>query len=154
MRAVLSLFLERIQTGHMARPAKVCELAHHLNIPIWEVLLPCNFCTGFLTYQELLEFDYKDFNLLWKDGFVFGCCAACAFRSAYHEFTNYHQEIVVGIEIEGRAAANIAEIVVRCLICLKRLDLLEKLDICAQHREFHRVRNRWKGVCRHCRVIE
>jgi len=148
------LFLERIQTGHMARPAKVCELSQLLNIPISQILIPCNFCTGFLTTWELLEFDYKDFHLVWKDGFCFGCCSNCAFASAYHEFTQYHQETVVGIEIEGRAAESIHNLIIRCQFCLKRLDIFEKLDNCAQHREFHKVRNRWKGVCRHCRVIE
>lgn len=138
----------------MARPGRVVELSGYLQIPVGDLLLPCNFCGKFLTFAELLEFDYKNLRLIWKDALVFGCCTVCAFATAIYELRTFHQETVTGYEIEGRAQAPLASVVVRCLFCLKQLDLLEKLDICARHQEFHRVRSHWKGLCRHCRTIE
>lgn len=138
----------------MARPGRIVDLTAQLQIPIGDILLPCNFCGKFLTFLELLEFDYKNLRLIWKDNLAFGCCTVCAFTTAIYELRTYHQETVTGIELEGRAQAPIGDIIVRCLFCLKQLDLLEKLDICARQQHFHRVRNHWKGLCRHCRTIE
>lgn len=137
------------------KPRTVRELADTLSIPLIDLLLPCTFCNRFLSYFELLNFDHKDLQLIWTvDDLVFALCSSCAYASAQFEFSRYFQFSVTGKDIEKVENKIIGEIVVRCQYCLKKLDLVEKLSTCYKHQSFHRVRNRWKGLCRHCGSIE
>lgn len=136
------------------KPLTVQQLADTLCIPVLDILIPCRFCTRFLSYIELLGFDYKGLQLIWtEEDFVFACCSSCAHATAQYEFTRFYEHSVNGREIEIVEQKGIGEVVVRCQYCLKRLDLIEKLDVCCKHQQFHRVRGNWKGVCRHCGSI-
>ena len=138
-----------------SRPLTVQQLSDKLTVPVVDLLLPCKFCYRFLTYLELREFDYKHLQLIWtEEDFVFACCSGCAYASAQFEFQQFYQITVYGREIEQEEQRPIGQICVRCQYCLKFLDLIEKLDICCLNQPFHKVRNHWKGRCRHCKAIE
>lgn len=137
------------------KPYSVRELADTLCIPLVDILLPCRFCQRFLTYIELVNFDRKCLQLIWTDeDFVFACCSSCAFASAQFEFSNFYEQSVCGWEIELVEHKAVGDITIRCKFCLRKLDLLEKLDICYRQQQFHKVRRNWKGLCRHCGSIE
>lgn len=137
------------------RPLTVQQLSDKLTVPVVDLLLPCRFCSRFLTYLELREFDYKHLQLIWtEEDFVFACCSGCAYASAQFEIQQFYQLTVYGREIEQEEQRPIGQICIRCQYCLKSLDLIEKLDICSFHQPFHKVRNHWKGRCRHCKEIE
>nr|AYA94278.1 MAG: E6 protein [Human papillomavirus] len=136
------------------KPRTVQELSASLQVPVGDLLLKCKFCERFLCLIELLQFDYKALQLIWIDDFAYGCCSSCAYASAAFELKNYLEKFVIGREIEQETGQGIGFIVIRCVFCLKRLDLLEKLDICCRHQHFYKVRGNWKGVCRHCGSIE
>lgn len=137
------------------RPLTVQQLSDKLTVPVVDLLLPCRFCSRFLTYLELREFDYKSLQLIWtEEDFVFACCSGCAYASAQFEIQQFYQLTVYGREIEQEEQRPIGQICIRCQYCLKSLDLIEKLDICCFNQPFHKVRNHWKGRCRHCKEIE
>ena len=137
------------------RPLTVQQLSDKLTVPVVDLLLPCRFCSRFLTYLELREFDYKNLQLIWtEEDFVFACCSGCAYASAQFEIQQFYQLTVYGREIEQEEQRPIGQICIRCQYCLKSLDLIEKLDICCFNQPFHKVRNHWKGRCRHCKAIE
>nr|ARA71349.1 transforming protein E6 [Human papillomavirus 23] len=137
------------------RPLTVQQLSDKLTVPVVDLLLPCRFCSRFLTYLELREFDYKNLQLIWtEEDFVFACCSGCAYASAQFEIQQFYQLTVYGREIEQEEQRPIGQICIRCQYCLKSLDLIEKLDICCFNQPFHKVRNHWKGRCRHCKEIE
>lgn len=138
----------------MDRPRTILQLTQHLNIPVEDLLVPCKFCKRFLTLIELLQFDYKNLQLIWHEDLVYGCCCSCAYASAAFEFKNHFEFQVVGKQIEEITQQSIGFINIRCVFCLKNLDLLEKLDNCARHQQFFKVRGNWKGLCRHCGAIE
>lgn len=136
-------------------PRTVKELADTLTIPLIDLLIPCRFCDRFLTYFELLNFDYKHLQLIWTiEDLVYACCSSCAFASAQFEFTNYYEGFVQGKAIETIENSPIGSISIRCQYCLKLLDLVEKLGNCYNQQPFHKVRGGWKGLCRHCGSIE
>ena len=138
-----------------ARPLTVQQLSDKLTVPVVDLLLPCRFCSRFLTYLELREFDHKNLQLIWtEEDFVFACCSGCAYASAQFEIQQFYQLTVYGREIEQEEQRPIGQICIRCQYCLKSLDLIEKLDICSFNQPFHKVRNHWKGRCRHCKAIE
>ena len=138
----------------MERPRTVQVLSRHLEIPIEDLLVPCKFCERFLTYIELLQFDYKQLQLIWIEDLVYALCSSCAYASAAFEYKNYLEGTVKGREIEQVTQQSVGFITIRCIYCLKHLDLLEKLDNCARHQQFFKVRGNWKGLCRHCWSIE
>lgn len=157
--ALLAYYLSRM--GYylvfmaLQRPLTVQQLSDKLTVPVVDLLLPCRFCCRFLTYLELRQFDYKKLQLIWTDeDFVFACCSGCAFASAQFEFQQYYQVTLYGREIEQEEQRPVGQIYMRCQYCLKSLDLLEKLDICCSNQPFHKVRDHWKGRCRHCKAIE
>ena len=131
----------------LQRPLTVQQLSDKLTVPVVDLLLPCNFCNRFLTYLELRQFDYKNLQLIWTEEDL-------AYASAQFEFQQFYQVTVYGREIEQEEQRPVGQIFIRCQYCLKSLDLLEKLDICCSNQPFHKVRDHWKGRCRHCKAIE
>lgn len=136
------------------KPQSVQELANTLCIPLVDILLPCRFCNRFLAYIELVAFDLKGLQLIWTDeDFVFACCTSCAYATAQYEFQQFYEQSVSARELEELEQKPIGQITIRCKFCLKKLDLVEKLDTCYRHQQFHKVRRNWKGLCRHCGSI-
>ena len=131
----------------------VQDLRRHLGIPTEDVLLACNFCSKFLSFLELLEFDNKTLNLIWKDGYAYGCCSRCAVAIAKLELEQFYEKTVIGKEIESESGRLLCCVAVRCCYCLRFLDYLEKLYICSNNQQFYKVRGSWKGACRHCRQV-
>ena len=132
-------------------PQSVTELANLLQIPLEDILIPCNFCNSFLTFLELCEFDAKFLTLIWKDNLVFGCCRVCCTASAFYEFQLFYEQTVIGRQIEVVEQKSIFDISVRCHHCLRLLNQIEKLDICGRQQPFHKVRHNWKGLCKLCK---
>ncbi|ANG09005.1 E6 [Human papillomavirus type 195] len=132
-------------------PMSIADLARLLDIPVVDLLVPCNFCFNFLTYFELCDFDNKLLTLIWKDDKVFGCCRRCSIASGFFEFQQFYQGSVIGRDIEAVEQKSIFDICVRCHHCLRLLDSIEKLDICGRQQPFHKVRDNWKGLCKFCK---
>ncbi|ADQ39299.1 E6 [Macaca fascicularis papillomavirus 2] len=136
------------------RPLSATALAEELGIGIKDLQVPCNFCHSTLSGADVLAFDYKCLNLLWKEGVAYAACSPCCAATAAYEVQVHYEFSVYGREIERITNTPLWNIIVRCWNCLKLLDLLEKNDICARRQQFHRVRGGWKGNCRHCREVE
>ncbi|AEA35073.1 early protein E6 [Human papillomavirus 152] len=132
-------------------PQSVAGLASLLDIPVEDLLIPCNFCGTFLTFLELQEFDAKVLTLIWKEHLVYACCRCCCTASGFFEFQHFYEQSVLGRDIETVANATIFQIVVRCHQCLRLLDQIDKLDICGRRQHFHKVRGGWRGRCRFCK---
>lgn len=138
----------------MAKPPSVQELRRQLDIPLEDILLLCNFCQAFLTFEELLQFDAKNLNLIWKDNYAYACCCACAKQVAAIEATYFYEYSVQGKDaIERESGSLLCCLTVRCKCCLRHLDYLEKLAVCASGIPFDKVRGAWKAVCRFCTEI-
>lgn len=149
------MYLTEQSSMDRPKPKTVKELADTLAIPVIDLLLPCNFCNRFLSYFELLSFDYKNLQLIWTvEDLVYALCSSCAYASAQFEFIQYFQFSVEGKQIESVEHKPIGDIIIRCQYCLKKLDLVEKLGVCYKQQQFHKVRENWKGLCRHCGSIE
>nr|AYA94166.1 MAG: E6 protein [Human papillomavirus] len=134
-------------------PTTIKELADLLQIPLVDCLVPCNFCGRFLDFLEVCEFDKKQLTLIWKDYFVSACCRSCCVATATFEFNEYYQQTVLGRDIELATGKSIFELKIRCQTCLSFLSTIEKLDSCGRGFPFHKVRDGWKGVCRHCKHL-
>jgi hypothetical protein len=132
-------------------PESVAGLAVLLDIPIEDLLIPCNFCGNFLSFLELNEFDAKNLTLIWKEHLVFACCRCCCTASGFFEFQNFYEGSVIGRDIETVEHKSIFDITVRCHQCLRLLDLIDKLDICGRSQHFHKVRGAWRGRCKYCK---
>ncbi|ABM67065.1 E6 [Macaca fascicularis papillomavirus 1] len=135
------------------KPQTGSALAALLGLQLQELSLPCNFCGNFLSVSELLELEEKGLQLIWKGDFVYGCCRCCCVATATYECMAFLEDTILGSDIEEREGKPIAEISIRCQNCLRRLDLIDKLDIVGRNELFHKVRGRWKGLCRQCKTL-
>ncbi|CAA24314.1 E6 protein [Human papillomavirus type 1a] len=137
----------------MATPIRtVRQLSESLCIPYIDVLLPCNFCNYFLSNAEKLLFDHFDLHLVWRDNLVFGCCQGCARTVSLLEFVLYYQESYEVPEIEEILDRPLLQIELRCVTCIKKLSVAEKLEVVSNGERVHRVRNRLKAKCSLCRL--
>lgn len=134
-------------------PTTIKELADLLDIPLVDCLIPCNFCGKFLDFLEVCDFDKKQLTLIWKGHFVTACCRSCCAATATFEFNEFYQQTVLGRDIELATGKSIFDLKIRCQTCLSFLDTIEKLDSCGRGFPFHKVRDKWKGICRQCKHL-
>nr|WJJ59260.1 MAG: E6 protein [Hydrurga leptonyx papillomavirus 2] len=131
----------------MEKCASVLELAQRLDIPLQDILLKCIFCDCFLDLFSLQHQVYANLQLVWRDHHAYGCCLQCARASGRYESARYHQGTVcsslLGVAFLGK--------LVRCLLCLRQLDCSEKLSVLSDRQSVHRVRGRWRALCRVCK---
>lgn len=135
-----------------SQPKRVADLANQWGVLPEEVTLACRFCSRQLNEQDLLAFDYKYFQLLWKDGGVFGCCSACARFLACEEHIRFCRLELPGCDMIRLVHVPLNLILIRCRGCFKVLSFSEKVDMIRNHIFFCSVRGWWRGLCRLCRA--
>nr|AYA94775.1 MAG: E6 protein [Human papillomavirus] len=135
-------------------PTRLDEYCRYFDISFFVLRLRCIFCNSFLDPQDLARFYMKQLNLIWKNKVAFGCCTLCLNLSAIYEKTKFFQCTVNSVNIEHLARKSLKDIPVRCLFCLKLLDLAEKFDIKVREDLYCLVRGHWRGVCRECKKKE
>lgn len=147
----LHIKVQKTWACQMEQPSSISDYAGALDIPIEDCLVPCTFCDEFLDFRDLIAFDCKGLQLLWKDFHVYGCCIECSKKSARAEL-DYFYEFSVTVEgLLHREQKCLESILVRCGFCLKKLSFLEKVHTSQSGLGlFHRVRNSWKGICWSC----
>ncbi|AAW88321.1 E6 [Procyon lotor papillomavirus 1] len=130
----------------MARPTSVEDLGKLLGVPFIDILLPCTFCSRFLTNLEKLHFDKKPLSLLWKGGCVYGCCQSCVRRCSFVEAAFHPHKRVAEKDLY-----QLSKDPVRCSACQATLSTSEKVR-CAAEGSLSRCRGRVRGPCDLCRL--
>lgn len=134
----------------MARPTTVKGLCRATGAAFVDFLLPCTFCSRFLTNLEKCLFDAWPLQLQWKDGCVFGCCQKCIRQCGYLERTCYFQRQLSETEVQN-LEGQLTESLVRCQGCLKTLQLPEK-KVCCAAKDLNVIRGQVRGYCDLCRL--
>ncbi|AUT11923.1 E6 [Leptonychotes weddellii papillomavirus 4] len=134
----------------MERSTTVLELAEKLEVPLEDLLVRCLFCQTFLDFASLCHQVYADLQLVWKGREVHGSCVRCARASGTYEVSRFLETSTTG-ETLREQGVNIFTECIRCLWCLRRLSLTEKIDLSAFRHPVHKVRGRWRALCRVCK---
>lgn len=131
-------------------PTSLDEYCRVFHISFFDVKLQCVFCKHFINLQELADFYSKHLSLIWKGCLCFGSCNACLRLIAKFELENHFQCSVRGIFLEDLVNKKLKNIIVRCMVCYKLLDYMEKFDCCCRNLDFVLVRGHWRNICRLC----
>ncbi|AEP82741.1 unnamed protein product [Canis familiaris papillomavirus 10] len=138
--------------GHVAMEhlQGAASLADHIGVPLEDLLLPCVFCGVFLTYSDLVAFDFKKLQLTWKKGYPHASCSACARKVAERERELFTERILTGVQFAEQFGGGLTTVFCRCFGCLKLLTVTELVLAITRGDSFFLVRGRWRGRCRTC----
>lgn len=131
-------------------PGKLDVLCKQYGISFFDLRIRCVFCNHWCSTIDLAAFHHKCLCLLWKNSVCYACCSACLRLSAKHEQEKYYQCFVSSDLFEDVVCQPLQAVVIRCLICLAKLDYIEKLEHKNNKRVFHLVRGYWRALCRNC----
>lgn len=135
----------------MELPRSISDYAAALHIPITDAVVRCRFCSNVLSYCDLCNFDFKCFQLIWKDLKVFGICGSCAKASALAELSRFY---VCSVPIQDLLRdGSLFDLIIRCSRCLNKLAATEKLRLVTEKKLVHKVRSGkggWRAVCKFC----
>lgn len=131
----------------MDQPATVKGLCEKLKTPFVDLLLPCTFCSRFLTNLEKALFDYAPLQLQWKHGNAFGCCQSCIRTCGYLEKKLFTDRLLTEHECEELGCR-----MVRCGGCMKLLTSPEK-DRSRREGCLWLARGQCRGYCDLCRLF-
>lgn len=132
------------------KPTTVDEYCRRFNTSFFDLRLHCIFCSHIVPLQEIAGFYVKRLNLIWKGECCYACCAKCLTLSAKFELENYTQCCIDAVKVEDLLNQKIKDVPMRCLVCVKLLDVVEKLDCLYKNELLFLVRGRWRGPCRDC----
>lgn len=136
----------------MAAVRTVAELSEHLQIPVIDILLPCNYCYRFLSSIEKALFDFSNFLLFWKEGSAYGCCQNCIRHAARIEALCFYERTLLLEDAERETNKLLNDIYVRCSGCLRELSNSEKVTLKALKEPCIIVRGSIRGTCALCRL--
>ncbi|ACO58656.1 putative transforming protein E6 [Ovis aries papillomavirus 3] len=131
-------------------PRTIAELVQHYNFGDCVLLLPCIFCGEYLTAADIVHFESAPLALLWRFGIPFGCCIRCCNYAGMYEAYRYFQGLIPAAWVECITGKTLFELDVRCVTCLRRCNLSEKLSVLWRQSDFFVIRNKLKTVCQIC----
>lgn len=145
LEGLLFLFLMAEQ-----RPTQLDAFCKQLNISFFDLNLKCIFCRFTVGLDELADFYCKKLSLIWKDCECYACCKRCILLSARYELENYTSCAVDIACLSQFVHTPLKDIIVRCVVCYKKLDTIEKIDCKARGEKALLVRGHWRAKCRNC----
>lgn len=113
--------------------------------------IPCLFCKRTLSHQDIIAFIVKCLRVVYRDNSFYAACSDCLRVSAAYELKQYCQCSATSDFVKLMCNGDPAKLNVRCLLCMKRLDCIEKLDAFESEVEFFLIRSIWRAKCRLCR---
>ncbi|AAA67144.1 E6 protein [Iotapapillomavirus 1] len=131
----------------------VHSFVERLGIPREDLLLPCTFCSRFLTQEELTAFDFSAFNLVWRGRCAHGICTACARVCASLDLFLHHQNSRPLADVLRDENLTLHGLKARCRVCMKILSVTEKLECAERGESFAKVRGQWRARCRICKPV-
>nr|AYA94398.1 MAG: E6 protein [Human papillomavirus] len=132
------------------QPTNLEEYCKVHNCSLFSLSFPCIFCKHPVGYVGLAEFHFKNLNLVYKDNVCYASCSYCLKLTANYELENYYRCSVEAACIEHICKLPLKDILVRCILCYKQLDLTEKFDCVVANSPFVLVRKYWRNYCRIC----
>nr|WJJ59277.1 MAG: E6 protein [Arctocephalus gazella papillomavirus 1] len=135
----------------MENPKTIQGLLTTFELPLDSLLLSCVYCHCALTRRDLILFDYRSLNLVWRKGLVYGVCDPCLRGAAKVQLWRHFVRSVFVSTLETEQGTAIGDLSVRCAGCFKYLGEEEKLLMVEDRRRVHQIGEHWRGVCIRCR---
>ncbi|AAY32853.1 E6 [Tursiops truncatus papillomavirus 2] len=126
------------------------ELCAQLHLPVEEILINCCFCNCQLSERSKWEQIYKDFKLVWREGWPHGICHKCQEIHAVKASWRGYEQSAYACYVEEETGTPLGDIYMRCLYCWIPLTGAEKIHMVEDRRHFIKINGYWKGLCHRC----
>nr|ART66897.1 E6 [Bat papillomavirus] len=111
------------------QPSSIEGLAHLLDIPWLDVIIPCTFCGRYLSQTEKVIFDQHNFKIRWVGSTAFACCQNCFRISGALERQLYEEQTVKVTDLCRWTGLPLCTQIVRCTSCLRPFSWKEKHEL-------------------------
>lgn len=131
-------------------PTGLQEYCTYFKVDFFDLQLRCIFCKSFVDSIDLAKFHVKCLRLVWRNNTAHACCTKCLLHSAKYECERHFQCVVKVADLHALINRDLPNVYMRCLYCLKLLDLQEKCDLIARRKPACLIRGYWRAPCREC----
>lgn len=135
----------------MDSPGSIYNLCDLYGCSLENLTVKCLFCNCVLSYEDILSFAVKSLRVVVRGDTFYAACVTCLQLSAVYEQRVYCQCMASASYLKYLCKGNYCELNVRCLRCIKRLDLTEVLECLENEEDFYLVRCIWRAQCRLCK---
>ncbi|ATQ38226.1 E6 [Gammapapillomavirus 7] len=135
----------------MEPPGSIYSLCDSYGCTLENLNICCLFCRSPLSYNDILSFSVKQLRVVIRDNTFFAACCTCLQLSAAYEQRTYCQCTATAEFVKFMCGGDYCNLNVRCIKCIKRLDLPEVLECLESELPFYLVRCIWRSECRLCR---
>lgn len=133
-------------------PTNIFLLCKDCEVDLEDLRLICIYCTNELTTAEVLSFAWKELCIKWDHELPYGACAQCLRKAAKVRELRHWSHSSYGATVEEETKTPLAQLYIRCHMCLKPLSSQEKEYLVQTGDRFHKIAGQWTGRCCHCRV--
>ncbi|ADG21984.1 E6 [Bettongia penicillata papillomavirus 1] len=134
----------------LALPRSLRELGNLLGLNPYEIPITCIFCKNELTELDKYDFERKNFNLHWTGFCCKAICIDCCLAAAKEDFIFHFEERADVFNLYDRGFS-LLFLDSCCVLCLKQLDLSERLSHTWCQLPLYCVRGQWRGYCDFCK---
>lgn len=133
-------------------PTNIFLLCKDCEVDLEDLRLICIYCTNELTTAEVLSFAWKELCIKWDHELPYGACAQCLRKAAKVRELRHWSHSSYGATVEEETKTPLAQLYIRCHMCLKPLSSQEKEYLVQTGDRFHNIAGQWTGRCCHCRA--
>lgn len=145
-----STYLE--DAGHTSQIASISDLCAALSISYSNLSICCNYCGITLSPIECVFFDHSECKLLWKDSIPRAVCHYCLKLLARFEFICFYKATHSAQYAAAHITKPFTEISIRCVVCLRRLQKEEVLQILKEDKKVFVIGNKLRTKCHLCEI--
>lgn len=133
------------------RPTRLDDFCTARGLSFFELELPCVFCKRQVSLTDLAAFHEKNLSVIWRNDRPHAACSKCLYDLATVERERYTESVCNARLYVVVVRKPLDECLLRCYVCLRRLDAVDKNELITQNWFVCRIRGQWRSACRYCR---
>lgn len=138
----------------MAQPRlfSIKEIADTCGIPLVDFMIPCYYCSKWLTTHDKILYEHSGLHVVWKDELPSAACQPCIRASARFDFLFGFTRTLSYRQYREVFSYEWADVTVRCLICFRKLNVHEKNEIANRNLPLFVVKDALRAQCCLCKI--
>lgn len=133
------------------RPVRLDDYCRASGQSFFELQLDCIFCKRRVSLTDLAAVFEKNLSLVYRNDRPHAACSECLCNIAKLERERYTECICDARLLVPLVRKPLDDCVIRCYMCLKRLDSIDKNDLITYNWKVCCIRGQWRSACRLCR---
>lgn len=128
------------------------DVAESVGLTLADYMIACYYCQRWLTVHEKLLYVHAELLVVWKEDCPYACCQYCIRTGAKVDFLTGFSRSIAASRFGEICSDSWEDIILRCLVCLRKLTAVEKGDIQANNSTIFLIKNGFRAPCALCRL--